>query len=103
MQYRNGVKVCFHSNANSALSQRKLLICGTKGTIDGDLIEGKITLKTISGRRSTREVLEMKGIFKLTGASSSSASLPFLPLFFAFSFLLHFVYYFRQRHAWWWR
>jgi len=47
MQYRNNVKVSFHTNSNTALPQRRILICGLTGTIEGNLITGKIVLQKI--------------------------------------------------------
>ena len=36
LQYRNSVKVNFHINTNSAFPQKRLLICGLDGTLEGN-------------------------------------------------------------------
>jgi hypothetical protein len=35
LEYRNNVRVSFHTNSNSAVTQRKMTICGLQGTIEG--------------------------------------------------------------------
>lgn len=35
IEFFNNVRATFHSNFNSALPQRRILICGLKGTIEG--------------------------------------------------------------------
>jgi len=37
LEFNNNVRVTFHANSNSALPQRRISICGTKGAISGDL------------------------------------------------------------------
>lgn len=44
MEYRNKVRVTFHTNCNSALPERSLRIFGVKGALIGDLFTGKIKL-----------------------------------------------------------
>jgi hypothetical protein len=36
LEYRNNVRVTFHTNMNIAKAQRKLLIMGTKGSLEGN-------------------------------------------------------------------
>lgn len=47
MKFRNGVKCTFHTNCNTAWPQRRILLCGTKGTIEADLIKEKIKWQII--------------------------------------------------------
>lgn len=47
LTYRNGVHCSFHTNACTAWPQRRLLICGTKGTLQADLITSQITYQLI--------------------------------------------------------
>src|SRR3990167_773796 len=35
MEYRNGSRVSLHINTHSTIPQRRMLICGTEGTIEG--------------------------------------------------------------------
>lgn len=42
LQYANGVNVMFHTNCASAIPERRMYICGDKGTIRADVISGKI-------------------------------------------------------------
>jgi predicted dehydrogenase len=42
MEYENGVRATFHTNCNSYIPERRLYICGTKGTIRSDLLKGEI-------------------------------------------------------------
>eukprot|EP01087_Luapelamoeba_hula_P020026 TRINITY_DN6740_c0_g1_i1.p1 TRINITY_DN6740_c0_g1~~TRINITY_DN6740_c0_g1_i1.p1 ORF type:complete len:495 (-),score=83.12 TRINITY_DN6740_c0_g1_i1:28-1512(-) len=55
MEYRNNVRVTFHTNCNTALPERSLLICGTKGTLKGDLIKGDLTWQTIADAARGKE------------------------------------------------
>lgn len=37
LEYKNGVRVSFHTNSNCSIKHRRLLICGTKGTLEGTI------------------------------------------------------------------
>ena len=47
MRYRNGVHCSFHTNACTAWPQRRILICGIKGTLQADLITSQISYQLI--------------------------------------------------------
>lgn len=53
LQYRNGVKCSFHTNACTAWPQRRILICGTQGTLQADLITSQITYQKIGHNEAT--------------------------------------------------
>jgi predicted dehydrogenase len=55
LEYSNNVRATFHTNANSAFSQRRIVICGVKGTIEADLIQGKIKFQKIGYRQAVQE------------------------------------------------
>ena len=38
MEYRNGSRVSLHINTHSTIPQRRMLICGTEGTIEGIIL-----------------------------------------------------------------
>lgn len=45
IEYLDGVRATFHTNCSSALPERRIYICGTKGTIRANLLTGEIELK----------------------------------------------------------
>lgn len=45
LQYASGVKATFHTNLNTAIQERRMYLCGTEGTIRGDVLNGKIEYK----------------------------------------------------------
>ncbi len=47
MEYMNGVRATFHTNSNTALPQRSILICGVKGTLRANLLKGTIKFRQI--------------------------------------------------------
>ncbi len=48
LEYANGVRATFHTNLNTAISERRMYLCGTEGTIRGDVLTGQIEYKRIS-------------------------------------------------------
>lgn len=57
IEYENGVRSAFHTNCNCAIPERRMYICGSEGTIRGDVIDGKIELSKI-GFDETIEVID---------------------------------------------
>jgi predicted dehydrogenase len=53
LNYRNGVHCSFHTNACTAWPQRRILICGVKGTLQADLITSQITYQLIGMNQPT--------------------------------------------------
>lgn len=48
LQYANGVRATFHTNLNAAITERRMYLCGTEGTIRGDVLTGEIEYKRIN-------------------------------------------------------
>ena len=42
MEYANGARASFHTNLNCAMRERRFYLCGTEGTIIGDVLTGEI-------------------------------------------------------------
>lgn len=47
IEYENNVRATFHTNCNSAITQRKMYICGTHGTLKADVVRGTLKVKLI--------------------------------------------------------
>jgi predicted dehydrogenase len=47
LEYANGVRASFHTNINTAINERRMYLCGTEGTIRGDVLTGEIQYKRI--------------------------------------------------------
>jgi len=47
LEYGNGVRATFHTNCSTGIPERRIYICGTKGTIRADALNGKIECKGI--------------------------------------------------------
>ena len=58
IEYINGVRATFHTNCSSGLPERRMYICGTKGTIRADLFTGKIELKKIGINEETKTIVD---------------------------------------------
>jgi len=56
MQYRNQARVSCHINTNAAFPQKRILICGLKGTLEGDLYTGIIRFKLIGDNGGVSEI-----------------------------------------------
>ena len=54
LEYASGCRASFHTNCNSGLSERRFYLCGTRGTLRGDLARGEIELRRI-GWETTAE------------------------------------------------
>ncbi|MFH1053218.1 MAG: Gfo/Idh/MocA family oxidoreductase [Candidatus Woesearchaeota archaeon] len=59
IEYYNGVRAVFHTNSNSSFPERRMYICGSKGTIRADLIKGKIELQDIFSENE-KQVIDTK-------------------------------------------
>jgi len=59
LQYANGIRGTFHTNANTAIYERRFYLCGTEGTIRADLITGHIECCRI-GWNAEKEVIDTK-------------------------------------------
>jgi len=64
MEYRNKVRLTFHTNANSANPKRQMIICGLLGTLEADVMSGKMTLYRIfaDNQGNYREELNTHGV-----------------------------------------
>ena len=47
IEYENGVRATLHMNSNTGIPERRLYVCGTRGTLRADLYTGKIELRRI--------------------------------------------------------
>lgn len=47
LEYANGVRATFHTDLNTALPERRVYICGTEGTLRGNVLTGRIEWKRI--------------------------------------------------------
>lgn len=47
IEYANQVRATFHTNCNCAIKERRFYLCGTEGTLRGDLITGIIEVMRI--------------------------------------------------------
>ena len=47
LEYANGVRGTFHANCNAGIPERRFYICGTEGSLRGDLITGLIEVQKI--------------------------------------------------------
>lgn len=47
LEYANGVRATFHTNLNTAITERRMYLCGTEGTIRGDVLTGRVEYKRI--------------------------------------------------------
>lgn len=47
IEFFDGVKLTFHTNCGSGIPERRVYICGDKGTIRGDLITGTLEFRKI--------------------------------------------------------
>ena len=59
IEYRNKVRASFHTNCSSAIPERRIYVCGEKGTIRADLLNGKIELGFINNRNDV-QIFHMK-------------------------------------------
>lgn len=63
LEYNNGVRATFHTNCASGIPERRIYICGTKGTIRADLQTGKIEIRSFNLNEKITEIIneEAKG------------------------------------------
>lgn len=47
LEYANRVRATFHSDMNTAIGERRFYVCGTEGTLRGDVATGKIEWQRI--------------------------------------------------------
>lgn len=47
LEYANNVRATFHTDMNTAIGERRFYVCGTEGTIRGDVATGKIEWRRI--------------------------------------------------------
>jgi predicted dehydrogenase len=47
VEYENGARSMFHTNCCSGIPERRMYICGTKGTIRADVLLGKMEIKAL--------------------------------------------------------
>jgi predicted dehydrogenase len=47
LQFANGARATFHTNCLASLNERRMYICGTRGTLRADVIKGTLEVKEI--------------------------------------------------------
>jgi len=47
LEFHNGARASFHTNCSSMIPERRMYICGTRGTIRADVIQGKIEFRQL--------------------------------------------------------
>jgi predicted dehydrogenase len=52
-EYRNGVRATFHTNCAATMPERRIYICGTKGTLKTDVLKGFLQVRTIGSSETT--------------------------------------------------
>ncbi len=62
LEYNNGVRATFHTNCSSGIPERRIYICGTKGTIRADVLTGKIELRSFNLNEKIKEIINKKSI-----------------------------------------
>ena len=73
VEFENGVKLAFHANSHSSVVQRRWLLCGSRGTLEADLVENDLLLRdVVSGETTVREKFE-GGVEGHSGADVSMA------------------------------
>lgn len=70
LEYRNQVRVMFHTNCCTAFPQRRMLVCGLEGTIEAELGTGSLRLCRI-GRDTEPEVFEVGALGGHGGADET--------------------------------
>lgn len=60
IEYYNGIKATFHTNLNSSIPERRMYICGTKGTLRADVHRGIIEVNSINSPKEKIEIIKTK-------------------------------------------
>jgi predicted dehydrogenase len=55
LEYENGVRATFHTNANAGIPERRMYILGTEGALRADVLTGKIHVKRIGWETEMRD------------------------------------------------
>jgi predicted dehydrogenase len=58
IEYESGTKATFHTNCSSGIPERRMYICGSKGTIRADLLTGKIEMRSFDTNKEIREIID---------------------------------------------
>jgi predicted dehydrogenase len=57
LEYRNGARALFHTNCASTIPERRIYICGTKGTLRADVLKGILQMRYL-GSTETITVID---------------------------------------------
>lgn len=58
LEYRNGIKATFHTNCHAGIPERRVYICGTDGSIRGDVLTAEIELRKVGFNQDVvREII----------------------------------------------
>ncbi len=55
IEYYNAIRATFHMNHSTAISERRMYICGTEGTLRGDVLTGEIEVRRIGFDEERKE------------------------------------------------
>ena len=47
LEFANGIRASFHTNCSTGIPERRMIICGTEGTLRSDVITGQLEVKRI--------------------------------------------------------
>lgn len=72
IEYASGVRATFHTNCNTALSERRFYLCGSEGTLRADALLGTIEIKRI-GHNSVLETVSTGSIDSHSGGDDVMA------------------------------
>lgn len=61
MELENGARVSFHFCMHSAQLERRFYMCGTRGTIRGDVLTGRLEYTPVGWEKKTEEVRPIEG------------------------------------------
>lgn len=50
IEYENWIRASFHTNCSSGIPERRMYICGSKGTIRADFVKGQIEIKKLDSK-----------------------------------------------------
>ena len=59
LEYLKGARAVFHTNCSAGLPERRLFICGTKGTLRADVLNGKLEVKKIGPSQVNEIILDV--------------------------------------------
>ena len=56
VEYANGVRLGFHANSHTALTERRWYVAGTEGTLIADLVRNKLMVRRVLSRKKPERI-----------------------------------------------